>query len=149
MNYTSISEKKMLWVLGHKIEPMKASGQYDAVRITTAPGVQGPPPHHHSSYAEMFIVISGSAQFLRDGEVSIIGPGESVDLAPGVVHTFSNAGDEDLVMVNIHSPKGFMKFFDEFGKDASLEGSFEDSVSQEMIGKVIQRAGDHDMHIHM
>lgn len=149
MNFTSVSEKKMLWVLGHKIEPMKASGQYDAVKITTAPGIQGPPPHHHDNYAEMFIVISGSAQFLTDGQVNTIGPGQSVDLAPGVVHTFSNAGNEDLVMINIHSPKGFMKFFDEIGFDARADNSFDDSVSQDTINKVIQTASDHDMHIHM
>ncbi len=149
MNHTSISEKKMLWVLGHKIEPMKASGQYDAVRITTAPGVQGPPPHHHDTYAEMFIVISGKAQFLQNGEVSILGPGESVDLSPGVVHTVSNAGDEDLVMINIHSPKGFMAFFDDVGFDVNSNGSFDQSISQETVGKVIRDAASYDMHIHM
>ena len=147
MNHTMIAEKKVLWVLGHRIEPLKATGQYDAVRITTAPGVPGPPPHHHDTYAEMFIVISGSAQFLVDGEIRRLGPGDSVDLAQGVVHTFANAGEDELVMVNIHSPKGFMAFFEEVGFNVEDQDALENSVSEATIAKVMSLAPEKDMHI--
>ena len=147
MNNTIASERKALWVLGHRIEPLKSSGGFDAVRITTAKGVPGPPPHHHKNYAEMFIVISGSAQILVDGDIKRLGPGDCIDLEPGVVHTFANAGEDDLIMINTHSPKGFLSFFEEIGFEVETADSLENSVSEATVARVVERAEANDMHI--
>ena len=41
-----------------------AGGRLSAQRVTLADGADGASPHHHSGSAELFYVISGSAQLL-------------------------------------------------------------------------------------
>lgn len=49
--------------------------------------------HRHPEQEERFTVISGSLQVEVGGDVRILGSGESVTIAPGVAHRFSNRGD--------------------------------------------------------
>ena len=136
-----------LWVVGHKIEPIHTSGEYDAFIGETPTGVPGPPPHYHSKYAELFIVLKGKMEFMVDGKKLLLQHGESIDLPPGSIHTFSNVGSEPVRWLNIHSPKGFSSFFQRFGVAGNEENAFQSSVSESMIGQLISEAASFDMHI--
>lgn len=135
------------WVIGHKIEPIDTSGAYDAFIGETPSGVPGPPPHYHSKYAELFMVLKGKLEFMVDGKKIVLHEGQSIDLPPGTVHTFKNATAEPVRWLNIHSPKGFFSFFERFGVPTDEENAFESSVAQTMIGQVINEAASFDMNI--
>jgi mannose-6-phosphate isomerase-like protein (cupin superfamily) len=136
-----------LWVLGHKISPIEVSGNYDMVIGETAPNIPGPPPHFHTGLNEVFMVLEGEMEFLINGEVKKIKQGESVDLPPNVVHTFNNVGSSNCKWLNIHSPKGFLSFFEDMGIPESESEAMKKSVDESIINKVMQTAATYDMHI--
>ena len=136
-------------MIGHQITPKETTGDYDMVIGQTPAHVPGPPPHYHNNFSEVFVVMEGELDFVVNGEPRKVTAGESVDLPPGTLHTFSNNSDASCTWINIHSPKGFLKFFDEMGVSCEEEGAFEKSVQPELIQKVIQQAPDFDMVITM
>ncbi len=142
-----MKENSNLWVLGHKISPVEVSGNYDMVIGETAPNIPGPPPHFHSELNELFMVLEGEMEFLINGALKKVRQGESVDLPPNVVHTFKNAGTSTCKWINIHSPKGFLSFFEEMGIPESESEAMKKSVDESIINKVMQTAADYDMHI--
>lgn len=137
------------WVIGHKITPKETTGDYDLVIGKTPAQVSGPPPHYHESYSEVFVVIEGEMDFVIDGQPRTVIAGESVDLPPGTLHTFSNNSDKACKWINIHSPKGFLKFFEQMGVSVEEDGAFQKSIDGALIQKVIQEAPEFDMVITM
>lgn len=142
-----MKEHDKLWVLGHKISPVLVSGNYDMVIGETAPNVSGPPPHYHTKMSELFMVIEGEMEFVIDGQPKTVKKGESVDLPANLVHTFKNVGPTACKWVNIHSPKGFMSFFEDMGVDAEEPEGFEKSVDEGIVNCVMREAKNYDMHI--
>lgn len=134
-----------IWVLGHHITPYKTSGDYNLVIGETPAGAQGPPPHSHARYEEVFLIIAGEAEFIIDGRKRTYRAGECADLPKGAVHTFNNVSDKACRWVNIHSPKGFQAFFDAFGVPASEADALRKSLNPERIGQVVARAAEFDM----
>lgn len=133
------------WVLGHRITPQKSTGDFDLVIGETPSNVQGPPPHFHNIYHEVFMVIEGEMEFMLNGEISVIKKGQSINLPPKTVHTFSNNSDESCKWINIHSPKGFLNFFENVGVSETEEQAEIKSLSPEIIQKVIKTASLFDM----
>ena len=64
-------------------------------------------PHSRLSYqthahrAEHWVVVSGTASSVIDGETVISGPGACVDVGIGVAHRIVNATDEPLVIIEV------------------------------------------------
>ncbi|WP_318309523.1 cupin domain-containing protein [Flagellimonas crocea] len=135
------------WVMGHKITSHPTTGDYDLALGETPAGVQGPPPHSHSEYKEAFMVIQGELEFFVNGKTFTCKQGESVDIPPGTLHTFSNRADAPCTWVNIHSPKGFNDFFETFGVPETETDAIMKSVDAEIIQKVLATASDYDMMI--
>lgn len=135
------------WVLGHKIKPQQVSGDYDLVIGETPAQTPGPPPHHHNAFHEVFLVTQGEMEFMVNGTLTTVKNGESINLPPKSVHSFSNKSDAPCTWVNIHSPKGFLQFFDDMGIPDSEENAAQKSVDPQIIQKVIQTASDYDMMI--
>lgn len=133
------------WVLGHKVTPYETTGDYDLMVAETPPHVQGPPPHLHHLFKEVFLIIEGEMEFMIDGELKICKSGESIDIPPQTIHTFSNRSDKPCKWVNIHSPKGFRNFFENLGIAESDSNAQEKSVAPELIEKVITTATNYDM----
>ncbi len=142
-----MENEKKLWVLGHKITPVDVSGNYDMVIGETAPNVPGPPPHHHSNLQELFMVLEGEMQFVVDGKPRLVKAGQTIDLPARVVHTFKNNGSTPCKWVNIHSPKGFLSFFQDMGISETEQDAMQKSVDETVINRVMQTAADYDMHI--
>ena len=136
---------KAMWVIGHKITPHNPSGNYDMVIGETPPNVPGPPPHHHNKFNELFLVLEGEMEFMINGETIRASVGESVNLLPNTIHTFKNTSENQCRWINIHSPKGFLGFFEEFGINANEVNAFEKSIDENVIKNVIQKAESFDM----
>lgn len=86
-------------------------------------------------------------EFMINGATKTVKAGESVDVAPGTLHTFNNMGDTPCTWVNIHSPKGFSEFFKTFGVPSNENNAIEKSVSPEVIQNVLATAQNFDMQI--
>ena len=135
------------WVLGHRVIPQEVSGNYDLILGETPGQTDGPPPHLHNAYHEVFIVTEGQMDFVKDGKPQTVRAGESINLPPQVIHTFANRSDTPCKWINIHSPKGFLKFFDEIGVSEENPGAQEKSLDPQIIEQVIRTAADYDMMI--
>jgi len=133
------------WVLGHKINPQNVSGDYDLVIGETPAQTPGPPPHHHTSFHEVFLVTQGEMEFMVNGKVTKVKNGESINLPPQAVHSFSNNSENPCKWVNIHSPKGFLRFFEDLGIPDTEDNAQQKSVDPEIIQKVIETAAKYDM----
>jgi mannose-6-phosphate isomerase-like protein (cupin superfamily) len=144
-----MQENNTLWILGHRISPVEVSGDYDMIIGETAPNVPGPPPHFHSKYHELFLVLEGEMDFVVNGELKKIKQGETINLPPNAVHTFKNGGPSTCKWANIHSPKGFLPFFHDMGIAETQAEAMQKSVDQNLINKVIGQAASYDMHIRM
>jgi mannose-6-phosphate isomerase-like protein (cupin superfamily) len=140
-----MAQVESIWVIGHQIQPISASGNYDIFFGETPSGVPGPPPHYHSKYNEFVLILKGQMEFFIDGEKRLLREGDSIDLPANSVHTFNNPTSDTTRWLNIHSPKGFYSFFERFGVPVKENKSFESSVSDSMIGDVIKEASSFDM----
>jgi mannose-6-phosphate isomerase-like protein (cupin superfamily) len=128
---------RSLWVIGHRVTPIPCSGRVVALEVATPAGVPGPPPHYHEDCAEFFYVTAGRLGVMRDGQWSTVEVGAYAEIPRRVVHTFRNEGQEEVRAITGFEPAGFEAFFEEFGYDAAQPGSFEASVSEESIGRVV------------
>jgi quercetin dioxygenase-like cupin family protein len=59
------------------------------------PGGAVPIPHVHPIQTERFEVLEGRMRFRVGLRKVMAGPGDVVEVAPGVAHSFANAGDEE------------------------------------------------------
>lgn len=141
--------KSKIICLGHTLTLHHPSANYDLVEGLTPPHVSGPPPHIHKGYSELFFVLEGSMEFMIDGRLVRVETGESIDLPPNTLHTFRCAGESPCRWLNMHSPKGFLAFFETFGVDAQQEGAFQQSLDERIINQVIQKSAEFDMHIQL
>ena len=86
-------------------------------------------------------------EFFVNGKTMTVKAGESIDVPPNTLHTFSNKSDSTCKWINIHSPKGFREFFEKLGVPANEPDAASRSVAPEIIQQVIQTAADYDMHV--
>ena len=83
------------------------------------------PLHKHNREDEYSFVIEGRMGALLGDEVIEAGPGDLVYKPRGQWHTFWNPGDEPCRILEIISPAGFERFFDEL---LELGGAFKASA---------------------
>jgi mannose-6-phosphate isomerase-like protein (cupin superfamily) len=109
---------KALWMLGG-LYVIKASGgdtggSYSIVERTVAPGPHGgAPPHIHHCEEEAFYVLEGTLTIhVGDRAIDAI-PGSFVLVPRGTVHAHYNHGATPAKTLEIFSPAGFEKFFEE------------------------------------
>jgi quercetin dioxygenase-like cupin family protein len=70
-------------------------GELLAFELGLRPGGAVPIPHVHPIQTERFEVVEGLMRFRLGLRKRLAGPGDVVEVAPGVVHSFANAGDEE------------------------------------------------------
>jgi len=80
--------------------PQQTTDRY-RLRLTTppggGPGISGLGPHVHPGFIERFHCVSGAMTMRVGSKLQEIGPGESAEALPGVIHGFSSKDDEPLV----------------------------------------------------
>jgi quercetin dioxygenase-like cupin family protein len=67
-------------------------------------GLSGPPAHWHRVEQETFEVVEGRLRVRVGHAVRYLGPGESLVVAPGIVHAFSNPTDEQVRVITRETP---------------------------------------------
>jgi quercetin dioxygenase-like cupin family protein len=107
------SDARVLHAFGEKITIL-LDGERTAGKLTmwteiTPPG-GGPPPHYHLNEDETFYIIEGRVAFFLNEAWNEVGPGGSVFMPRGVVHTFKNIGDKPSRMLIMTTPSGFEVF---------------------------------------
>src|SRR5918911_2823093 len=68
-------------------------GELLAFDFALRPGGAVPIPHVHPIQTERFEVVAGRMRFRVGPRMVLAGPGDVVDVAPGVAHPFANAGE--------------------------------------------------------
>lgn len=115
------NEGTAYWFLGSLVT-VKVSGKQTRERLTVLdivnPAGFSPPVHRHVTEDEAFYIISGSARFQCDGETFDAGPGDTVFLPVGSMHTFKVLGEDPLRSLQITVPAGFEEFTAEAGEPA-------------------------------
>jgi quercetin dioxygenase-like cupin family protein len=77
--------------------------QLAAMSASIAPG-QGHGFHKHPSQEEILYVIDGRIEQWIEGEKRLLGSGDAIFIAPGIVHASFNAGAHDAKVVVVFSP---------------------------------------------
>ena len=72
-----------------------SAGELLAFDFALRPGGAVPLPHVHPIQTERFAVVAGRMRFRVGLRTVIAEPGDDVEVAPGVVHSFANAGPEE------------------------------------------------------
>jgi quercetin dioxygenase-like cupin family protein len=73
-------------------------GELLAFELALRPGGAVPIPHVHPIQTERFEVVAGRMRFRVGLRTRVAEPGDVVEVAPGVVHGFGNAGEEEARM---------------------------------------------------
>jgi quercetin dioxygenase-like cupin family protein len=71
------------------------NGELLAFDFALRPGGAVPIPHVHPIQTERFEVVAGCMRFRVGLRTCIAGPGDVIEVAPGVAHSFANAGPEE------------------------------------------------------
>lgn len=100
--------------------------------ITLAARSDGPPQHRHAEHDEGFYVVSGTARFTVGATEYDAPPGTFVMVPPGAPHTFANAGDEPLVMVNTFTPDLYVRYFADVREAMARGASMPEAAAEVM-----------------
>jgi mannose-6-phosphate isomerase-like protein (cupin superfamily) len=90
--------------------------------ITIAPHTGGPPQHRHGVHDEGFYVAAGTATFTVGGDSYEAPAGTMVTVPPGAPHTFANASDEPVILLNTFTPDLYVQYFRDL-RDMIASGS--------------------------
>jgi quercetin dioxygenase-like cupin family protein len=90
-----------------------SEGRFSLVEHPLAPRALGAPLHRHSREDEYSYVLRGRIGALLGGQVVYGEPGDLIYKPRGEWHTFWNAGDGEASLLEIISPAGFEKYFEE------------------------------------
>jgi mannose-6-phosphate isomerase-like protein (cupin superfamily) len=101
--------------------------------ITLAPNSDGPPQHRHAEHDEGFYVIAGTSQFTVGSRSHLAPAGTFVMVPPGAPHTFSNPGDEPLVMLNTFTPGRYVQYFRDLRDKIAADGETLDRAAAEVM----------------
>jgi quercetin dioxygenase-like cupin family protein len=91
----------------------EAGGGFALVEHPMSPRALAAPLHRHTLEDEYSFVLQGKCGALLGDEVLVANPGDLVFKPRNQWHTFWNAGDEPCRILEIISPAGFERFFDE------------------------------------
>jgi len=76
--------------------------------VVMPPGFEGF-LHYHDTQDELYFVHAGTARFEVDGELRELGPGSLVHVESTTRRKFSNAGDDDLVVLVVGGKDGYVE----------------------------------------
>ena len=105
----------LLGVMGVRfmIDGSESGGGFSLVEHPLPPRALAAPLHRHSREDEYSYVLEGRVGALLGDEVVIGEVGDLIFKPRGQWHSFWNAGDEPARILEIISPAGFEKYFDE------------------------------------
>jgi quercetin dioxygenase-like cupin family protein len=134
------------------IDGEEADGSFSLVEHPMPPRALAAPLHRHNREDEYSYVLEGQVGALLGDEVLVGGPGDLIFKPRGQWHTFWNAGDEPARILEIISPAGFERFFEELVElggvaqaepetMAELCGRYELDIDPESVPGLVERFG--------
>jgi mannose-6-phosphate isomerase-like protein (cupin superfamily) len=95
------------------VDGARSGGGFALVEHPMSSWALAAPLHRHTREDEYSYVVEGRVGALLGDEVLVGGPGDLILKPRGQWHTFWNAGDEPARLLEIISPAGFERFFEE------------------------------------
>ena len=93
------------------LDGTRTDGRLALVEHTIAPRTLAAPLHRHSREDEYSFVLAGALGVIEDGVEITASPGDLVSKPRGRWHTFWNAGDQELRILEIITPGGIEELF--------------------------------------
>jgi len=87
-----------------RVGTAESRGERLEVDLYLRPGARVAAPHHHPGLRESFTVASGRVGLMLDGRRAILEPGTVRVVAPGVVHDWWNAGEDEATVRVVIEP---------------------------------------------
>jgi mannose-6-phosphate isomerase-like protein (cupin superfamily) len=122
------------------IDGAEAGDRFSLVEHPMSPRALAAPLHLHTREDEYSFVLEGRMGALLGDEVVEAGPGDLVFKPRNQWHTFWNAGDEPCRILEIISPAGFERFFQELVAMGGVLKADPEAIAQlnERYGLVMQ-----------
>jgi len=79
------------------------------------------PAHRHRNESETIHIVCGHFEMQVEGDRSRLGPGDSIHIPRGAVHSGANVGDQAGRRIVVFSPAGIEGFFLETGAATASE----------------------------
>ncbi len=98
------------------LESAASGGSIALVEHVLDPKVLAAPIHRHSREDEYSFVLAGTLGVIEEGVEITASPGDLVTKLRGRWHTFWNAGDDELRVLEIIVPGGLEAMFRRFGE---------------------------------
>jgi mannose-6-phosphate isomerase-like protein (cupin superfamily) len=95
------------------IDGEMTGGRFSLVEHPLPPRRLGAPLHTHANEDEYSYIVRGRVGIQLGEEVLEADPGDLIFKPRGVPHTFWNAGDEEVRLLELISPAGFENYFRE------------------------------------
>lgn len=96
-----------------RVEVLSDDASLHATWSRFGPGRAGAELHVHREHTDLFYVLSGelTIRLGLEDEPRVVREGQLARVPPMVVHGFRNAGEEEVVYLNLHAPgKEFIEF---------------------------------------
>jgi mannose-6-phosphate isomerase-like protein (cupin superfamily) len=116
----------------------ETGGGFSLVEHPIAPRTLAAPLHRHSREDEYSFVLEGRVGALLAGEVVYAEPGDLIFKPRGQWHTFWNDGDRPARILEMISPAGFERYFEEIVELLEKEAGAPDAVE---LGAIAARYG--------
>lgn len=121
------------------VEAEDSNGTAAVSRCDVAAGGGLPLPHFHDAFEETIYGLAGLTAFTIDGERVAVGPGDSVCIKRGSVHSFVVDGDADASFLAVATPGVFGRaYFRELAEALATSGGVPDPVA---FGAIMRRHG--------
>ena len=140
--YVPPDEGNPLW-FGGELYTTKAgsedtSGTFTLVEAVTPPE-GGPLPHIHHREDKTFYVLEGELEFMVADDILRVSAGSWLVVPKGTLHTFKNTGTRPARYLQVLTPAGIEKFFEEVSVPA-LDGSSPPPFEQEDLDRLLATA---------
>lgn len=116
----------LLWVFGVRVrilvDSAATSGRYSLMEIYAPPFTDGPPPHSHDDFDELFHVMEGGLKVFVSGAWHVAHAGDTVIVPRGTLHTYNNPFLSACRFLAQCTPGGFENFFLEIGTPVTSTG---------------------------
>jgi mannose-6-phosphate isomerase-like protein (cupin superfamily) len=115
----------------------QTAGAYALLEHELAPRALGSPLHAHAREDEVSHVVAGRLGAQVGDAVLEAGPGETVVKPRGVAHAFWNPGDEPVRFLEVITPGGFERYFEEVEPVLDVPGAPDLAT----LGAIVARFG--------
>jgi mannose-6-phosphate isomerase-like protein (cupin superfamily) len=119
-------EGELVWLLALGVRFMirgdRTDGQFSLVEHPLPARALGAPVHTHTREDEYSYILEGQIGVQIGDTEQVAGPGTLVFKPRGIPHAFWNAGDTPARLLEIISPAGFERYFDEAAAVFAADG---------------------------